>query len=142
MQWLATLFALVAGAVLFCGSSLQDLVHDVVALAGFCSVIALLGAAAIHVRKAFSDALARSGRTCRENLWKEIVADGLLAVVLALAALWICTYAFDHAHDALEWPAAFLYFGVLTTCLRLLRERNRSLLQMPDATTPLPQPAA
>ncbi|MFT3671040.1 LytTR family DNA-binding domain-containing protein [Aestuariivirga sp.] len=127
---------IVAGAILFCASNVAE-IGAVVPVLPFALAMAVLGYLALFLRQVYSDHLAATHTGSRPVL-HDAMADIVLVVVLTFTAMKICSYSFNHTHDALEWPASLLYFSVVVLCARLLRERNAGTFQSGAALVSAP----
>lgn len=123
-QLLGLVGIIVAGGLLFCGSSAHFAGHSIFSIFLFAAAMAGLGISALHLRQIYSDHLAETRARNGSSTWHERLADAVLTAVITLFAMKACSYGFDHTHDPLEWPASILFFGLVVMCFQLLRERN------------------
>ncbi len=138
-QLLSLVGIIVAGGLLFCGSGAHFAGRSIFSLFVFAAAMAALGVTTLRLRQIYSDHLAETRARNESSTWHERLADAALIGVITLFAMMACSYGFGHTHDPLEWPASFLFFGLVVVCFQLLRERNaaRALAAEPVTTTPV-----
>lgn len=133
MQFALVVALFVAGGIFFCGPGLGVAAAVPWLYLLFVVMLAAIATSALALRKALSELKAKgaTGRSSRDHLWRDLLADVVLTVVLTITFLKLCEFAFGGETGHSRWIESFLYMG-LVTCFGRLLVRPREALPAND----------